>query len=121
MGKFGIRTELLSSRETQSLSTLNIELYASGIEFHRRLNWEQMRNVGQILMDLKYRTNDEENHINFVIGDWMIQADDWFGTGRGLGEALHLERFRIILVSLAIVTKTRILRGGSTVGCGRQT
>jgi TIR domain len=42
-------------------------------------------------MDLKYRTNDEENHINFAIGDWIIQADDWFGTGRGLGEALHLE------------------------------
>jgi hypothetical protein len=56
----------------------------SGIEFKRELNLIQMAIIAQILTDLHHRTNDEDNHINFALGDWVIQAEEWFGLDTGI-------------------------------------
>ena len=84
MSSFGIKMELLSAREQTTLTSLNAELGATGITFRRRLTFDEMRIIGQIIVDLKGRTNDEDNHINFALGDWMNQADEWFGPEVGI-------------------------------------
>lgn len=84
MTSFGIRKDLLSARDRTTLASLNAELSPTGIKFRRHLMFDEMRIIGQIIVDLKIRTNDEDNHINFALGDWMNQADEWFGPDVGI-------------------------------------
>ena len=85
MRDFGIKMETLTASEQKTLAKLRAELSRNSISFHRELDFDEMRKVGQILIDLHQRTNDrDENHINFAIGDWMLQADEWFGNDASL-------------------------------------
>lgn len=88
MADYAIKKELLSSRERSTLDKFNAELSASGLSFKRMLTRDEMRSIGQIIVDLKSRTADEDNHISFALGDWLIQADEWFGTDAGIRMAL---------------------------------
>ncbi len=85
MGDFGIKTELLSTNEQNTLAELKAELSHSDITFHRELDFDEMCKVGQILIDLYHRTNDSDgNHINFAIGGWLNQANERFGKDSGI-------------------------------------
>ncbi len=79
MADYGIKIELLSDFDKSVLLDLDVDVQRSGVVFQRKLNEANMRTVWRILTALKYRTNDEENHINFALGDWMQQAEDWYG------------------------------------------
>lgn len=92
MGGFGIKTELLSTNEQETLVELKAELSHSAITFHRKLDFDEMCKIGQILIDLYHRTNDkDENHINFAIGDWITQADEQFGKDSGILIARYIK------------------------------
>jgi len=56
-----------------------VDLGPSGLTFAKRLSEGEMRTVFRIIAALYHRTNDEENHINFALGDWYVQAEEWFG------------------------------------------
>jgi len=79
-----IKTELLSSDEQDILRRVNVEVHASGIGFNRKLSEADMRVVAGILISLKNRTKHEGDYIDFALGDWMLQADEWFGKDSGV-------------------------------------
>ncbi|MBN8636299.1 MAG: toll/interleukin-1 receptor domain-containing protein [Anaerolineae bacterium] len=87
---YGAKTYLLSAKERETLVQLGVQLENVGLRFSRPLSPIQMLSVAQIVYDLWYRTNDEESHVNFVIGDFLVQAEEWFGTK--MGEAMYLSR-----------------------------
>jgi hypothetical protein len=65
---------LLSYRERQILDMYQVELLASGLTFKKDLNPKAMLIIGQIIVDLHYRINDEDNHVNFALGDWINEV-----------------------------------------------
>ena len=84
MADNSIKLELLGSDEKEILRKFDVELQASSIGFKHELREEDMRVVAGILISLKGRTRDEGNHINFALGEWMHQADEWFGKDTGI-------------------------------------
>jgi hypothetical protein len=84
MADYSIKVELLGSAEQDILRRLDVQLHASSISFKHELREEDMRVVAGILISLKGRTRDEGNHIDFALGVWMRQADEWFGEDMGL-------------------------------------
>ena len=90
MADYSIKLDLLSAGDQRILQELNVEFFNAGITFHRRLSFAEMKAVGQIIFDLTYRINDEENLINFAIGDWINQADEWFGVDVGIKMGLRI-------------------------------
>jgi len=107
MEDYRIRHELLIPEEHKSLSELDVELQASAILFHRQLNEAEMRKVAWIIISLKDRTNDEENHINFALGDLLIKTDEWFGKDTGIAwvqELVRMKAYRDHLLALTGAT-----------------
>lgn len=107
MANYGIKMELLLPEEQQTLSKLEAELRTNGLLFHRELNDKEMRTVGWIIISLKDRTNDEENNVNFALGDWMNTADGWFGKDTGISwiqELVRLKAYRDHLLGLTGAT-----------------
>lgn len=84
MADYSIKWELLGSDEKEILRKFDVELEASSISFKHELREEDMRVVAGILISLKGRTRDENNHINIALGGWMHQADEWFGKDTGI-------------------------------------
>ncbi|MEK6407620.1 MAG: hypothetical protein AABN34_11710 [Acidobacteriota bacterium] len=84
MADYSIKTELLGSDEQATLRKLDVELHASGITLTHKLAEADMRAVAAILISLKNRTHDDGNHIDFALGEWMLQADEWFGKDVGM-------------------------------------
>jgi len=76
---YSIRLDLLTPSETRRLTELGVELLDIAAAFDRKLSANEMREVWHILADLYSRTGDDDNHINFAIGDWAIKAGGWFG------------------------------------------
>ncbi len=71
--------------------------------FHHQLSESETRWVGSIVLDLFDRTNDEDNNINWALGDWCVKADDWFGLGTGekwAAEYAELKTVRDFLLRL---------------------
>ena len=79
MPNYSIRQELLSQGETSRLEELGVELGPSWLTLHKNLSRREMLEVWGILWELRERTDDHENHINFAIGDWCNVAEERFG------------------------------------------
>lgn len=101
---------MLIPEEHKSLSELDVELQASAILFHRKLNEAEMRKVGWIIISLKDRTNDEDNHISFGIGDWMIKTDEWFGKDTGIAWVQELGRMKAYRDHLLALTGATLMQ-----------
>jgi len=84
LGNYSIKIELLGSDEQETLRKFDVELHASSISFKHELREEDMRAVAGILVSLKNRTKDDGNHVDFALGGWMLQADEWFGKDVGI-------------------------------------
>src|SRR6266852_5078711 len=82
-------------------------------EFHSKLTFDEMRAVGQIIIDLKGRTNDEDNHINFALADWINQAEEWFGPKWEFVWRYLQNRRHLIPALFVTATKTKSLPNGS--------
>ena len=83
MAEHEVRTDLLTPNEQDILNRFSVEIKEQGINFERQLSEVESRWVGCILLDLFARSQDEDNNLNWALGDWAIQADDWFGNGMG--------------------------------------
>jgi hypothetical protein len=90
MESYGIKWDLLSEQDRLVLARLGVELQAVGITFQRKLGEADMYAVFQILQHLAILTNNRENHIRFALGDWLGQAEEWFGKDRAKALMLNL-------------------------------
>lgn len=81
MADYEVRIELLTEAERTTLIELGADLQPNALTFQRRLGEPEMRHIWRILVNLKNRTRDEDSHINFAMGDWFNQAEEWFGKG----------------------------------------
>lgn len=111
MTDFGIKVDLLSRHAKDTLADLGAELHPSAITFCRRLSAAEMRTVLRILKDLEAQTGDEQNHISFALGDWAIQANEWFDgevVQSWIAEETRLRAYRDYLLRLMGVTLIRL-------------
>jgi hypothetical protein len=108
---YSINKALLSSEEQDTLRKFDVELQASTVSFKQKLREEDMRAVAGILISLKSRTKNDGNHIDFAFGDWMLQADAWFGKGKGIrwmGEEATRKTYRDHLLMLMGATLVQL-------------
>jgi hypothetical protein len=111
MTDYSIKLDLLSPSETCRLAELGVGLSGSDATFARKLTAEEMREVWHILADLYSRTADDDNHINFAVGDWASKAEEWFGEElpyKWVEEYNFLKSFRDHLLRLAGATLIQI-------------
>jgi hypothetical protein len=106
--------ELLHSDEQDILRKFDVDLHASGITFTHKLAEPDMRAVAAILISLKNRTKDDGSHIDFALGDWMCQADEWFGKDVGMRwmtEEIRRKTFRdhlLMLMGATLITLQKL-------------
>ncbi|MCA9923740.1 MAG: hypothetical protein KC421_15290 [Anaerolineales bacterium] len=74
-------TDLLSSHDHSLLEDLQVELGTTHVTFHKKLSKSELRMVWRTFTALKYRVGVHNDKINWALGDWMVQVDDWYGEG----------------------------------------
>jgi len=85
---------LLLPVEEQELERLGVTREPSTVAFGRRLTFDEMLTVGEILAELYHRTPDRDvNDIQHAVAAWARQADEWFGRGVGMDLAVSMLRF----------------------------
>lgn len=79
MKKYQNFTELLPPRDRYLLEDLGVELRINAAIFHKKLSEEELRVVLRIFAALKYKVGEEDDRINWALGDWMVQVENWYG------------------------------------------
>ncbi|VAW32022.1 hypothetical protein MNBD_CHLOROFLEXI01-1950 [hydrothermal vent metagenome] len=51
----------------------------NGATFHKKLSESELRNIWRIFAALKYRIGLRDDRINWAFGDWINQAEHWYG------------------------------------------
>jgi hypothetical protein len=111
MADYSIKLDLLYPSESRRLADLGVELPGTAATFARKLSAEEMREIWHILADLYSRTGDDDNLINFALGDWAGKAEEWFGKelpSQWVKEYNFLKNFRDHLLKLAGATLVQI-------------
>jgi hypothetical protein len=72
-------TELLPPRDRYLLEDLEVELRVTAAIFHKKLSKTELRKVWRIFAALKHRVEEEDDRINWALGDWIVQVEKWFG------------------------------------------
>ncbi|MGD8457009.1 MAG: hypothetical protein PVF83_11530 [Anaerolineales bacterium] len=85
---FKIRWELLSDDELDFLNSVGLIRHDSGVEFSRKLSWEDYCQVLAYLLGLDRRTIQEGNLIAGAIGDCINNGEELFGKDK-IGDWLH--------------------------------
>src|SRR5215203_2844743 len=76
---YAIRWDMLDEDELDFLNRIGVEKHQSAVTFTRPLNWNEFCLAFAIFCGLKNRIGDEENHVNFAIGDCVNYGIDRFG------------------------------------------
>jgi hypothetical protein len=97
MPDYSIRRHLLSDRETSRLQELGAELGPRSLLLRRNLSRREMLEIWVILSILRERTNDDENHILFAVGDWLNAASVRFGSFLALVSENGIPRPRVLI------------------------
>jgi hypothetical protein len=80
MKKYENFVDLLPLRERYLLEDLGVDLQTTAAIFRKKLSEEELRVVWRIFGALKYRIGEEDDRINWALGDWMVQVGEWYGT-----------------------------------------
>ncbi len=75
-----VRDELLLPNERDFLLCLGVRLDRAVVRFTERLQPEEMRAIGVLLIELKQRAGGENPRIATLIRRWYVQAEEWFGS-----------------------------------------
>jgi hypothetical protein len=76
---YAIRWDLLNEDEFDILKRKGVEMHPNGMDFTRTLEWEEFCLVFAFVYGLQNRIGDDDNHINFAIGDCLNYGVDHFG------------------------------------------
>jgi len=102
---YRIQWQRLLEEEKDFLDSLGIESGETFARFTRDLTWEEITVAFAHFVSLRKRTsNPEENHVNFAIGDCLIEMERLRGkerTEQFAREFLRLSAFRDYVVGLA--------------------
>ena len=79
MSKYKNFAELLPPRDRYLLEDLGVELRVNAAIFHKNLSKEDLRIVWRIFAALKHNVGEEDDRVNFALGDWMVQVEIWYG------------------------------------------
>jgi|SRR5208282_1780246 len=101
---YSIQWQLLVEEEKDFMGTLGIETGASFAKFTRDLTWEEITMVFAHFVSLRKRTPDpEESHVNFAVGDCLVEMERLFGKERAeqfTSEFLRFSAFRDYVLGL---------------------
>ena len=102
---YSIQWELLVEEEEDLMDALGIETGASSAKFTRDLLWEEITIAFAHFVSLRKRTPmPEESHVNFAIGDCLVEMERLFGkerTEQFASEFLRLSACRDFVLGLA--------------------
>jgi hypothetical protein len=83
--------------QTSRLHELGAELDPMGLELTKELSRREMLEVWDILLDLRKRTKDAGDNINFALGDWLNAAEERFGSFQQLVTEAGIPRPRAMI------------------------
>jgi len=69
-----------------------------------------MRQIWRILVNLKNRARDENSHINFAMGDWINQAEEWFGESTVKNWIVEEERLKLYRDHLLMLSGATLIQ-----------
>jgi hypothetical protein len=102
---YGIQWKRLVDEEKDLLASLGIETGSSFAKFSRDLRWEEITTAFSHFVSLRKRTsNSDESHVNFAIGDCLVEMERLFGKDRTeefISEFLRLSASRDYVLQLA--------------------
>ena len=97
MSDYSIKKHLLTEDESSRLDTLDVELGSSWLRLNRVLSRREMLEVWGIVLALRKRTADPENHIEFAVGDWLNATEAQFGSFQELVRGDGIPRPRVMI------------------------
>ncbi len=102
---YGIQWQRLVEEEKDLLTLFGIEIGSSFVRFTHELRWEEITMAFAQLMSLRERTpNLDESHVNFAVGDCLVEMERLFGkerTEQFMAEFLRLSASRDSVLQLA--------------------